>query len=59
MLNGHLPKAVLISSASIVTIAFVAIASQTVDWSQMGRYLNQTITSEETGHTEPDRKSVV
>ncbi|MBO6893742.1 MAG: VWA domain-containing protein [Roseibium sp.] len=53
MLNGHLPKAVLISSASIVTIAFVAIASQTVDWSQMGRYLNQTITSEETGHTEP------
>lgn len=31
-LSKHLPKAVLISSASIVTLAFVALATQTVDF---------------------------
>jgi Ca-activated chloride channel homolog len=57
MLNGHLPKAVLISSASIVTIAFVAIASQTVDWQEMSRKLTQFA---ENGETQtPDVKTEV
>ncbi|WP_428688084.1 vWA domain-containing protein [Roseibium sp.] len=45
MLSKHLPKAVLISSASIVTIAFVAVASQTVDWQQLARTFDGATTS--------------
>lgn len=39
MVNRTLPRAVLIGSASLVTIAFVAIAGQTVNWSELGRSL--------------------
>lgn len=48
MLNGHLPKAVFISSASIVTLAFVAIASQTVDWSELSRQLTKPVDVKQT-----------
>ncbi|CTQ51774.1 magnesium chelatase subunit D [Roseibium album] len=58
MLNGHLPKAVLISSASIVTIAFVAIASQTVDWQEMSRKLTQLTENGET-HAPEVRTEVI
>jgi Ca-activated chloride channel family protein len=39
MFGKHMPKAVLISSASIVTIALAGIAAQTVDWQSIGRHL--------------------
>jgi Ca-activated chloride channel family protein len=39
MVHRTLPKAVLIGSASLVTIAFVAIAGQTVNWAELGRSL--------------------
>ncbi|WP_417670948.1 vWA domain-containing protein [Roseibium sp.] len=32
MTNKHLPRALLVSSASLLTLAFVAIAVQSVDW---------------------------
>ena len=40
LLSKHLSKTVLISSASIVTLAFVAIAAQTVDWAEIGTKLS-------------------
>ncbi|MHA7777365.1 vWA domain-containing protein [Roseibium sp. M-1] len=43
MFGKHMPKAVLISSASIVTIAFAGIAAQTVDWQAIGHLLTSPI----------------
>lgn len=40
LLSKHLSKTVLISSASIVTLAMVAIATQTVDWAELGESLS-------------------
>lgn len=40
LLSKHLSKTVLISSASIVTLAMVAIAAQTVDWAELGESLS-------------------
>ncbi|MBG6210244.1 Ca-activated chloride channel family protein [Labrenzia sp. EL_126] len=40
LLSKHLSKTVLISSASIVTLAMVAIAAQTVDWAELGENLS-------------------
>ncbi|WP_035900021.1 VWA domain-containing protein [Labrenzia sp. DG1229] len=39
LLSKHLSKTVLISSASIATLAIVAIAAQTVDWAELGERL--------------------
>ena len=41
MIGNHLPKSVLIGSASIVTLAFVAVAAHTVDWSNLSERLKQ------------------
>ncbi|MEP1574314.1 vWA domain-containing protein [Roseibium album] len=40
LLSKHLSKTVLISSASIVTLAMVAIAAHTVDWAELGESLS-------------------
>ena len=47
MFGKHMPRTVLISSASLMTIAFAGIASQTVDWQELGKKL--TDTTEEAG----------
>jgi Ca-activated chloride channel family protein len=39
MFGKHMPRAVLISSASLMTIAIAGIASQTVDWQDLGKKL--------------------
>ena len=43
MFGKHVPKAVLISSASILTIAFAGIAVQTIDWQSIGRNLTPPV----------------
>lgn len=53
MSNRTLPRAVLIGSASLVTIAFVAIAGQTVNWTELSRSLTQQPDSTE--QEPPDR----
>ncbi|MBN9671021.1 vWA domain-containing protein [Roseibium aggregatum] len=39
MITKHLPRTILISSASIMTLAIVGIAAQTVDWSELTRWI--------------------
>lgn len=57
MQSKHLSKAVLISSASIVTLAFVAIAAQTVDWSEVGKNFKDTAVTEQVELTEADQET--
>ncbi|ERP93556.1 von Willebrand factor, type A [Labrenzia sp. C1B10] len=47
MFGKHMPRTLLISSASLVTIAFAGIASQTIDWQELGKKL--TSPAEEAG----------
>ncbi|TYC64783.1 VWA domain-containing protein [Stappia sp. BW2] len=42
MFGKHMPKTVLISSASLMTIAIAGIASQTIDWQDLGKKLTNT-----------------
>ncbi|MES0812231.1 VWA domain-containing protein [Roseibium sp. SCPC15] len=47
MLSKHLPKAVLISSASIVTLAFVGIATQSINWNGVGEKLTDLVEADQ------------
>ncbi|MEE4012082.1 VWA domain-containing protein [Roseibium sp. FZY0029] len=42
MFGKHMPRTVLISSASLMTIAIAGIASQTIDWQDLGKKLTDT-----------------
>lgn len=67
LLSKHLSKTVLISSASIVTLAMVAIAAQTVDWAELGENLSnrqETVDArisevEPTPHPQENRQDAV
>ncbi len=50
MFTRHLPKAVLISSASIITLAVAGIVAQSVDWAEIGRVLQAQPEVQETAN---------